>query len=245
MAHIIVVIDKSGSMEVIAQTVISGFNEFLQSQNRITDESTMTLIEFSDEVQVLFANRRISDVKELSAESYLPSGMTALNDAIGEAVEAHNCTNQTLIVIITEGMENASVKYSPEVIQRLIRERTAEGWRFIYLCNNMQTAMSGASRGLSSAVAGQRNPATQNLMVDASNFGTVLARQVSDATSSYRSRGEVDSIDELSSGVYESDASRGDQTNQTNQTNRSEPHQRHSRLTRSRSVYTPSSRVPK
>ncbi len=230
MAHIIVVIDKSGSMEVIAETVISGFNEFLQSQNRISDESTMTLIEFSDEIQVLFSNRRIPDVPELSQESYMPSGMTALNDAIGEAVE-HNCTNQTLVVIITDGMENASTKYTSDEIQRLIQQRTSEGWRFIYLCNNMQTALGGASCGIASATRGERNPATQNLMVNAENFGTVLSRQVSDATSSYRSRGEVNSIDELSSGVSEDQPP--------------VPSQTQPRLSKSRSCYTPSSRVPR
>lgn len=203
MAHIIVVLDKSGSMGSIAGTVISGFNEFLQSQKRVVDGSTMTMIQFSDNVEVTFASRPIADVPELTQESYRPDGMTALNDAIVSAVNNHNSSPQTLAVIITDGEENASSERNkdPEVIQRLIQQRTAEGWRFIYLCNNLQTAFAGAARGLASATRGAHNPATQNLVVEQANFGTVLSRQVSAAACAYRTTSEVAAIDELSSNV--------------------------------------------
>ena len=201
MAHIIVVLDKSGSMGSIAGTVISGFNEFLQSQKRVVDGSTMTMIQFSDNVEVTFAGRPIAEVPELTAETFRPDGMTALNDAIGDAVNNHNSTNQTLSVIITDGQENASSRYNASQIQELIQQRTAAGWRFIYLCNNLQTAEAGAARGLASATRGARNPATQNLVVEQANFGTVLSRQVSAAACAYRATSEVAAIDELSSNV--------------------------------------------
>lgn len=201
MVHIIVIIDKSGSMENIAHTVISGFNEFLQSQKRVVDASTMTLIEFSDQVTVVFSNRAIADVPQLTPETYRPDGMTALNDAIGEAITNHNTTNQTLMVIITDGQENSSTHFNGGQIQELIQQRTSEGWRFIYLCNNLQTATAGAAMGLASATRGTRNPSTQNLMVDEGTFGKVLSRQVSAAACAYRTTGEVATIDELSSNV--------------------------------------------
>jgi hypothetical protein len=214
MAHIIVVLDKSGSMEKISHHVISGFNEFLQTQKRIIDDTTMTMLSFSDSVEVIFANRPLADIRELTHESYKPEGMTALNDAIGQAISGYKGNNRTLMVVITDGEENYSISFDHEQISQLIETKTSEGWKFIYLCNNLQTASAGNNLGFASARRGDRNPATQNLVTDQENFGTVLSREVSRVASNYRATSEVIALDELNSGISEmkinSNATRAD-----------------------------------
>lgn len=203
MAHIIVVLDKSGSMERISHTVISGFNEFLQAQKRIVDNSTMTMLSFSDNVEVVFSNKPISEIQELTSETYRPEGMTALNDAIGKAITDYPWNNRTLMVIITDGEENSSSRFNGQSISQLIQTKTNEGWRFIYLCNNLGSASAGNNLGLTSARQGLRNPATQNLIADQESFGTVLSQQLSVAACAYRTTSEVMAIDELNSGISE------------------------------------------
>jgi hypothetical protein len=205
MAHIIVILDKSGSMERNSQRVIDGFNEFLQTQKRIVDDTTFTLTTFSDTLQTVFHNIPVADVVPLTPAGYTTDGMTALHDAIGSALTTYAGNPRTLVVIITDGEENSSSDYTSESVERLVQTRTTEGWKFIYLCTDLRTARAGSALGLSSAARGSRNPSTQNLVADAGNFHNVLSRQISAAASAYRNTNDITSIDELNSGVSQLD----------------------------------------
>lgn len=187
MSHIIVVIDKSLSMKPIANSVISGFNEFLHSQQKIVDSSTLTLLEFSDTSNVIFKNRLISEVQPM--ESFEPEGMTALNDAIGDALRIDPQNPNTLVLIITDGWENSSTRFETHQIREMISRRKSLGWKFIYMCNNTDVSSAGISLGLQMANAHEFNPSCQNLIVNHEDFGATLSRDISDATCEYRSSG--------------------------------------------------------
>lgn len=201
--HIIVVLDESGSMEVISSNVVSGFNEFLQFQKKIQDSSRLTLIKFSETVKVLFENIPLSDVPELSDENYCPDGTTALNDAIGKAVNIDPTNTKTLVVIITDGFENSSSTYKERDIEKLIENRTSlNGWKFIYLCNSKGTSAQGSSMGFQTSQ--DHNPSTQNLIVNEADFGNILSRQISQATSAYRQNQGVSNLSVIDSSLSSS-----------------------------------------
>lgn len=191
MSNVIFVLDKSGSMTQCSDSVISGFNEFVQNQksDRTVDMKT-TLITFSDNVDVVYDKKPISEVKLLTKENYCPNGMTALNDAIGKALEGNE---KSLVVIITDGEENSSKKYTHTRIQEMIKQKADEDWKFIYLCNDLKTSQAGEKLGFQKSA--NASPTTQNLSVDPSEFGLVLNRHISKAVTSYRRSGSVENIE--------------------------------------------------
>lgn len=205
MAHIIIALDSSGSMKRNSRRVIDGFNEFVQTQQRTVDNSTLTLITFSDTIETVFENKPLNEVKSIDENDYKTNGMTALHDALGQALTRYAGDHRTLLVIITDGEENASSHFDAQAVESLVQIRTEEGWKIIYLCTDLHTAKSGDSIGLRSATRGSHNPSTQNLMTPPESLGPVLCRQVSYAASQYRQTNEIHSIDELNSGVSELD----------------------------------------
>jgi Mg-chelatase subunit ChlD len=149
MTQIYCVLDCSGSMSPYVERTISGFNEFVQSSAK---DSVLSLILFSDTVQVISENIKISDVEPLTASSYKPLGSTALLDGIGHAIElAEKFESKSwaddgtvIILIMTDGMENSSKKYTKTQINKLITKKKLLDWNFIFMGAN-QDAIRTAS----------------------------------------------------------------------------------------------------
>src|ERR1035437_7488867 len=85
------VVDESGSMLSQQGTIISGFNEQLNTMKQEEKENDVrylvTLVKFSDTVTVLYKDKPLSEVPELTTSTYVPSGWTALYDAIGATID--------------------------------------------------------------------------------------------------------------------------------------------------------------
>jgi hypothetical protein len=136
-------------MSPYVERTISGFNEFVQSSAK---DSVLSLILFSDTVQVISENIKISDVEPLTASSYKPLGSTALLDGIGHAIElAEKFESKSwaddgtvIILIMTDGMENSSKKYTKTQINKLITKKKLLDWNFIFMGAN-QDAIRTAS----------------------------------------------------------------------------------------------------
>ena len=149
MSQIYCVIDCSGSMAPYVERTISGLNEFVQSSAK---DSVLSLILFSDTVKVISENIKISDVKPLTSSSYRPHGATALLDGIGHAIELADRfeskswadDGSIIILIMTDGEENASTKYTKTLINKLITKKKLLGWNFIFMGAN-QDAIRTAS----------------------------------------------------------------------------------------------------
>lgn len=119
MTQAIFVIDESGSMMSARKETIDGINEQLQELRKNKDVKTnVTIIKFNSEVNPVVINKDVAEVQDLSNDTYKPDGMTALYDAIGHAVETERGTQYDtkdvtrLLVIVTDGQENSSQKYS-------------------------------------------------------------------------------------------------------------------------------------
>lgn len=143
-----ILLDQSGSMQDCIEPTLSGFNEQLQVlcslEKRFPEQQIrMGLTRFSDEIQPTFYAQPPSTVQPLNRELYVPSGMTALHDAIGTTVlklkddfgeELVEGIASVVVVIITDGYENASTLFTLNGIKHLIKDLETTGkWTFTYL----------------------------------------------------------------------------------------------------------------
>lgn len=150
-ALICFILDKSGSMTSVNKATCDGFNQFVADQKSNPGEAYLTLTLFDTAFDVRYVGTALNDVPDLgtSVNSYIPSGMTALFDAVGEAVKAtekwvdsNSWTGRVMVVILTDGQENSSNEWhinNPRVendamdVAGLIDWKQKEGWDFIFL----------------------------------------------------------------------------------------------------------------
>src|SRR5512133_906965 len=86
--HIVVVLDRSGSMSGCRGITIEGFNTFLHKQQEVSGKGTITLVQFDNQYEVNYDFLPLQNAPLLNEESYVPCGMTALLDAIGRTIDS-------------------------------------------------------------------------------------------------------------------------------------------------------------
>lgn len=143
-----IILDQSGSMQDCIQPTISGFNEQLQLirslQERFPEQEVLVgLTRFNDRVLHTYFAQHPNRVTELNQDIYRPGGFTALYDAIGMTTgklndqigkELAGDIATVVVVIITDGYENASRHFKWRQIKGMIKELEATGkWTFSYL----------------------------------------------------------------------------------------------------------------
>ena len=144
--YVAFVIDQSGSMADIKQTAIDAFNEQLQTLRKESGADIKTLVtvtKFNDYVEPGMVVPLVS-VEELNEQTYRPSGLTALFDAIGETTlkvaeqyRKDESDAAVLFVIITDGKENASMKFNQGRIKSMVTElEKTDRWSFTFLAAN-------------------------------------------------------------------------------------------------------------
>ena len=146
-ALITFVLDESGSMGSIETEARQGFNDYLGDQIGHGGQTWWTLTTFNQKTRTRFAAIPGAEVRPLS-EDYSPSGMTALYDAVGSAVTKTQAYLETLggerpsdviVVILTDGMENASQQWTARQVFDLITEAEDSGWQFVFLGANQDS----------------------------------------------------------------------------------------------------------
>src|SRR5688500_13147998 len=154
-----VILDRSGSMEAIASDVIGGFNQFLTDQQRQPGDCRLTLVQFDDQYEVVYLARPIGDASRLTKNTFEPRGSTALLDAIGCTIDTTGTRlaalpeaerpHRVLVVIITDGEENASVDYTRErVFDMISSQQAVYGWSFLFLAANQDAIAAAATVGI-------------------------------------------------------------------------------------------------
>jgi hypothetical protein len=157
------IVDKSGSMMDCVDSTINGFNEQV---NRIKDKAlelteediTMGLTTFNDNVNHLYYRQNPKEMVLLNYENYRPSGGTALLDAVGETIseiERQISTNliatTVIVVILTDGYENASKKYNLVNIRNMISKLEETGkWTFSFIGATLDAVDVAASMAIKS-----------------------------------------------------------------------------------------------
>jgi hypothetical protein len=158
---IAVVLDESGSMNSCRDTTIAGFNEFVEGQKAANaGEAFLTLNKFNaPRIDTVFADRPLSEVPKLDYSNYKPGAGTNLFDCIGYTIEQVNDVLKTkkkadrpgvIILIMTDGEENASSKYSNENIKAMVKAAEKSDWSFVFLGANIDAFAVGATFGMNS-----------------------------------------------------------------------------------------------
>lgn len=149
--EIVVVLDRSGSMQSISASTVDGFNKFLDEQKNAEGEAFVTLVQFDDRYEVDYKSVPVKDVNPLiNGETFKPRGMTALLDAIGKTVNELETDRDVVFVIITDGDENASREFKRDAIMKMIKTLEDEkGWYFLFLGANQDAISAGGNIGIS------------------------------------------------------------------------------------------------
>jgi uncharacterized protein YegL len=166
LTEIALVLDRSGSMASMAKEAIGGFNSFLESQQKASGQAKLTLVLFDHEYIVAQDGRPVQHVQKLDTRSYQPRGNTALLDAIGRTIKTvgerldhtpeQERPGKVLIVILTDGLENASKEFSLKQINQMIQhQREVYSWEFIFLGAGQDAIQVANSLGISAASAVQ------------------------------------------------------------------------------------------
>lgn len=144
---LIFLIDRSGSMHGSEEDTIGGFNSFIQKERKKGLNTKVTTILFDDNYEVLYERKSIDDVSKLTEDEYYVRGCTALLDAIGKTIASlnHKIENKVLFVIMTDGMENASVEYSKSQIRNMINSHE---WEFIFIGADIDSYSEAGNIGI-------------------------------------------------------------------------------------------------
>ncbi|MAG26509.1 hypothetical protein CMI47_13260 [Candidatus Pacearchaeota archaeon] len=155
---ITVIIDKSGSMRATRDDVIGGFNTFVEEQKIVPGEATLSLVTFSGKHMTVLEDVLLSDVQELTEDSYVPGGGTALLDAMGDTISSlrtriknlpkEKRPDKVVIVIMTDGAENSSKVWVKDKVFELVSKATSDGWEFLYIGANQDAISAGQSIGI-------------------------------------------------------------------------------------------------
>jgi len=189
LTSINVLIDQSGSMAGLASDTIGGYNRFLADQKTVPGEALFTLCLFSSDSRLVHDCEPLAGVPDLSDKTYRPSGGTALLDAMGSTIEEVGRKlsemsedarpSKVIFLIMTDGQENSSTKYSSAQIKEMVNHQTEKyNWEFVFMGANIDSFTEGANLGV----------AVNNTMnYSATPAGTKgLYKSVSDGLRSYR-----------------------------------------------------------
>jgi uncharacterized protein YegL len=182
---IVMILDESGSMETIRDQIIKSINDLITEQKQIKERpATFTLVKFNDYVNKVMVNKPLSNVNNLTRYDYIPNGSTALYDAIGETINWFNEKTNLLMIIVTDGQENASKKFTRNQINKMIDDKkTNNDWTYVYLSSDLNTELQGNNIGL------KQSKYASNCQVAQSNFGNFIGDSLNKAISNCRRYG--------------------------------------------------------
>ncbi len=157
--ELVFILDRSGSMAGLESDTIGGFNAMIEKQKKQDGECYVSTVLFNNVSEVLHDRVKLSEIKPMTDKDYTVRGCTALIDAIGGAI--HHIGNvhkyarpedvpvHTMFIITTDGMENASRRYSSDKVKAMIeRQKEKYGWEFLFIGANIDAVETAARYGI-------------------------------------------------------------------------------------------------
>ena len=177
LTEVVFVLDMSGSMCSLTEDTIGGFNSLLEKQKNEEGEALVSTVLFNTETTVLHDRVAIERVEPITRREYCPSGCTALLDALGGAIHhignvhkyarREDVPEHTLFVITTDGMENASRRYSADRVRQMIcRQKEKYGWEFLFLGANIDAVETAERFGIDPNRAAQFHNDSQGVQLN-------------------------------------------------------------------------------
>lgn len=159
LTELVFILDRSGSMGGLEADTIGGFNSLLEKQRKEAGEALVSTVLFDNETEVLHDRVPLTDVAPMTDRDYHVRGCTALLDAVGGAIHhignvhkyarSEDVPEHTLFVITTDGMENASRRYTaPQVKKMVERQQEKYGWEFLFLGANIDAVETASHFGI-------------------------------------------------------------------------------------------------
>ncbi|MBR6109520.1 MAG: VWA domain-containing protein [Clostridia bacterium] len=158
LTEIVFILDRSGSMGGLESDTIGGFNSMLEKQKKEKGEAIVSTVLFDHESEVLHDRIPIEKVEPMNEKQYYVRGCTALIDAMGGAIRhirnvhkyirEEDVPEHTIFIITTDGMENASKKYSSDEVKKMVSEQKEKGWEFLFLGANIDAIETAKHFGI-------------------------------------------------------------------------------------------------
>lgn len=158
LTELVFILDRSGSMAGLESDTIGGFNSFISRQKDVDGKCLVSTVLFNNRSKVIYDRVSLNNIREMTKNDYVPGGSTALIDAMGDAI--HHIRNvhkyirkedvpeKTVFVIITDGMENDSHRYSSDEVKKMVSKQKEKGWEFLFLGANIDAVETAKQYGI-------------------------------------------------------------------------------------------------
>jgi uncharacterized protein YegL len=154
--HLLLIADRSGSMYSIVDDMNGGIKTLLEEQAKEPGKIVVDIVTFDTIIEHAYKGVAPGDVQ---GPVINPRGSTALNDATGFAITElgerlakmpeDERPGLVLVVIVTDGEENASREYTTDQVKALVERQTSEyGWQFVFLAANIDAFAAAGAYGI-------------------------------------------------------------------------------------------------
>lgn len=180
LTELVFILDRSGSMNGLEDDTIGGFNSFIEKQKDVDGECLVSTVLFNSHSKVIYDRVSLDSIEKMTRKDYIPNGTTALIDAMGDAIHhiktVHRYIREedrpanTAFVIITDGQENDSHKYSSDEVKNMVNKQKEEGWEFIFLGANIDAVETAKQYGIEESRSARFHNDTKGIKT---NFSTI------------------------------------------------------------------------
>ena len=159
ISELVFILDRSGSMRGLECDTIGGFNSLIDRQKQVEGRCYVTTVLFDSRSETIHDRVELRDIRPMTDRDYCVRGCTALLDALGDTIRhiasIHRYARpedkpaHTVFVITTDGLENASSRFTAEEVRRRIaHEQEKYGWEFLFLAANIDAVQTAARYGI-------------------------------------------------------------------------------------------------
>lgn len=159
ITELVFILDRSGSMSGLESDTIGGFNGLIEKQKKVDGVCYVTTVLFDTRFETIHDRVNLSEIQPMTDRDYSVGGCTALLDAIGNTIQhiaqihkyarPEDVPEITTFVIMTDGLENASHRYSSDKVKQMIEhEKEKYGWEFLFLAANIDAVETASHIGI-------------------------------------------------------------------------------------------------